>query len=96
MPSRMPHHRTVSNVPTDRRAVVKLLLRSSLPQAGAPSTRRIGGYMVIVLGDAKAEDWADYQAGDLEAVVWTTPRQVAQVAENLRKCEGVVATKNDG
>ncbi len=86
----------VANVPTDRRYVVKVLLRLGTPYAGAPAARRIGGYMVMIVGEAKAADWPGCQrVGDLEGVVWTTPRQVSQVVQNLLACEGVVAAKGD-
>lgn len=52
--------------------------------------------MVMVVGEAKPDDWPLYEAGDLEGVVWTTPRQVAQVKTNLREIEGVIDTKGDG
>jgi len=85
--------RVVANVPTDRRAIVRVLLRQGTPFGGASAVRRIGGYNVMIVGDAKREDWPTCQAGDLEGVVWTTPRQVPQVAKNLRGCEGVVDVK---
>ncbi len=52
--------------------------------------------MVMVVGEAKAADWQHHEDGDLEGVVWTTPRQVAQVVGNLRGCEGVVDAKGEG
>lgn len=92
----IPYAAEVANVPTDRRCIVKVLLRLGTPYAGAPAARRIGGYMVMIVGEAKPGDWEGRQrAGDLEGVVWTTPRQVAQVVSNLRTCEGVVAAKGD-
>jgi hypothetical protein len=81
------------NVPTDRRATVRLLLR------GVPTTEsrqlRLAGYLVIVIGDAVADAWPDavVEPGDLEALVWTTPRQVAQVVNNLKAVAGVIATR---
>jgi hypothetical protein len=83
----------VANVPTDRRAVVRVLLRRGVPYGGAPATRRVGGYHVMVVGEAKGDEWPSFEVGDLEGVVWTTPRQVRQVVENLRTCEGVVDAK---
>lgn len=84
------------NVPTDRRAVVRVQLRLGTPFDGSPAARKIGGYTVMLVGEAKATDWPGHQAGDLEGVVWTTPRQVARVVENLRGCEGVVDARGEG
>ncbi len=58
----------------------------------------MGGYLVIVIGEATAEAWPGerLQPGDLEAIVWTTPRQVAQVENNLKAISGVVATRGMG
>ena len=86
----------MANVPTDRRAVVRVLLRLGTPYGGAPATRRIGGYSVMIVGDAKHDEWPSFRIGDLEGVVWTTPRQVAQVVQNLRGCEGVADAKGSG
>ena len=86
----------MSNVPTDRRAVVRVQLRLGVPFAGSPVSRKIAGYTVMVVGEAKRDDWADYQDGDVEGVVWTTPRQVAQVVKNLRGGEGIVDAKGEG
>lgn len=52
--------------------------------------------MVMVVGEAKQAEWPSYLAGDLEGVVWTTPRQVSQVVTNIRGCEGVVDAKGEG
>ena len=57
--------------------------------------KRLGGYNVMVVGEAKHDEWPSFRIGDLEGVVWTTPRQVAQVVQNLRGCEGVVDAKGD-
>lgn len=83
----------MANVPTDRRAVVRVLLRLGTPYGGAPAVRRLSGYNVMIVGEAKPEDWPSTRVGDLEGVVWTTPRQVPQVVQNLRACEGVVDAK---
>ncbi|MBI2389665.1 MAG: hypothetical protein HYV09_08715 [Deltaproteobacteria bacterium] len=84
------------NVPTDRRSLVKVLLRLGIPFDGAPVTRKIGGYTVMILGPAKPEDWPEYQPGDLEGMVWTTQRQVQQVVRNLTGVQGVVAARGEG
>ena len=53
--------------------------------------RSVGGYLVMIHGEAKPEDWpTTYLPGDIEGILWTTPRQVARVVENLRACAGVV------
>lgn len=83
----------VGNVPTDRRATVTVLVRAGdTPFSGQPTQRRLGGYLVIILGEAKPEDWpgAPFQPGDLQGIVWTTPRQAASVVVNLRAVVGVV------
>lgn len=84
------------NVPTDRRSVVKVLLRLGTPFDGAPVTRKVGGYTVMIVGPAKPEDWREFQPGDLEGMVWTTDRQVQQVVRNLRAVPGVVAARGEG
>ena len=86
----------MANVPTDRRAVVQVLLRLGTSHGGAPATRRIGGYNVMIVGEARHDEWPGLVvAGDLEGVVWTTPRQVPQVIQNLRGCEGVVDVRGN-
>lgn len=70
-----------------------MLLRLGTPYGGAPATRRVGGYNVMIVGEAKPEEWPSSRVGDLEGVVWTTPRQVPSVIQNLRACEGVVDAK---
>ena len=86
----------MNNVPTDRRAVVRVQLRLGTPYAGSPGAKKLGGYTVMVLGEAKASEWPEYSEGDVEGVVWTTPRQVTQVVSNLRACEGVIDAKGEG
>jgi len=86
----------VANVPTDRRAVVRVLLRLGTPYGGAPAARQVAGYTVMIVGEPKPGEWPSTRVGDVEGVVWTTPRQVARVVENLRACEGVIdARKGD-
>jgi hypothetical protein len=82
----------VTNVPTDRRATVRLLIRAGTPFAGEHVQRKMGGYVVIVLGEAKQADWPGtaVRVGDLEGIVWTTPRQVTTVVNNLRAVAGVL------
>ena len=84
-------------VPTDRRATVRVLVRLGTPFGGEPTQRRIGGYMVILLGEAKAVDWSAsrIRVGDIEGIVWTTPRQVPAVVNNLRACEGVIDARGE-
>ncbi len=83
----------MSNVPTDRRATVRVLLRGAGGAAEEGRTRKIAGYLVIVLSQAKPEDWPGItlEPGDLEAVTWTTPRQVAQTVANLEASGAIVA-----
>lgn len=82
----------MANVPTDRRATVRVLMRLGTPFGGAPTQRKLGGYLVIIIGEARVEDWPGetVRVGDVEGIVWTTPRQVATVVNNLRACSGVV------
>jgi hypothetical protein len=80
----------VPDVPTDVRATVRVLLRGlPLSELGQ---RSIEGYLVLVTGAANPVTWpkAELVAGDLEGVVWTTPRQVASVVRNLKKSTCVV------
>jgi hypothetical protein len=49
----------------------------------------------MIVGEAKHDDWTNALAGDLEGVVWTTPRQVSSVVQNLRGCEGVIDARGD-
>jgi hypothetical protein len=89
--------RLVANVPTDQRSAVKVLLRLGTPFGGAPANRRIGAYVVLILREARVDDWPGfYRVGDVEGVVWTTPRQTAQVIESLRVHPEVVAAKRAG
>ncbi len=77
-------------VPTDVRATVRVLLRGLPPsQLGQ---RAIEGYTVLVTGPANPTIWSkvELQPGDLEGVVWTTPRQVPSVVRNLRASSCVV------
>ncbi len=85
----------MANVPTDRRATVRVLLRLGTPYGGVPTQRKLGGYLVIIVGEAKRDDWpgAAVRVGDIEGIVWTTPRQVATVVNNLRACSGVVEAR---
>jgi hypothetical protein len=86
----------VTNVPTDRRAVVRVLLRIPTPQGVTPGVRRVAGYDVMIVGEAKAADWPQhYRAGDLEGVVWTTPRQVSRVVVNLLGLDGVIDARGE-
>lgn len=83
------------NVPTDRRAIVKLQLRLGIRFTGA-ATRNVGGYTVMIIGEAKPADWPNHQPGDLEGMVWTTPRQVMQVVRNLTGQMGVIDVRGEG
>ena len=87
----------VANVPTDRRATVRVLLRLGTPFGGAPTQRRIGGYLVIIVGEAKRDDWPEspVRLGDVEGLVWTTPRQITTVVNNLRACASVLEARSD-
>jgi malic enzyme len=84
------------NVPTDRRATVRLVIRGmTMTEA---RQLRLGGYLVIVLGEPSVEAWPGVylEQGDQEAIVWTTPRQVDQVVANLLGLPGVVAARGLG
>lgn len=84
------------NVPTDRRATVRLVIRGIV--VNEARQLRLGGYLAIVLGDPAADAWPDVklEPGDQEAIVWTTPRQVDQVVANLKAVPGVVAARGLG
>jgi hypothetical protein len=78
-----------SGLPTDVRAVVRVLLR------GLPSTqqseRLVEGYTVLVMGDEPSGRWpVKVHPGDVEGVVWTTHSQVPRVIRALRENACVV------
>jgi hypothetical protein len=50
----------------------------------------------MILGEAKPKDWPKHQAGDVEGMVWTTPRQVAMVRRNLEGQPGIIDTHGEG
>ena len=79
-------------VPTDVRASVRVLLRGLPKSEGAK--RSIEGYVVLITGPARPSRWPEValEEGDLEGVVWTTPRQAPRVQENLVKSACVVST----
>jgi phage-related protein len=85
----------VDHVPTDRRAVIRVLLKKAETSTGQ---RRIAGYTVILVGEAQEKDWAGapFQPGDIEAFLWTTPRQVEQVVGVLMTAEPVRWVKASG
>ena len=85
----------MANVPTDRRATVRVLMRIGTPFGGAPTQKKVGGYTVIIVGEAKRDDWpgATVRVGDVEGIVWTTPRQIATVVNNLKACSGVIEAR---
>ena len=70
-------------------------MRLGTPFGGAPTQRKLGGYLVIIVGEAKAADWPGLQLrlGDVEGIVWTTPRQVTTVVNNLKACSGVIEAR---
>lgn len=78
----------MDHVPTDRRAVIRVLLKKAETTSGQ---RRIAGYTVIMVGEAHEKDWPDapFQPGDIEAFLWTTPRQVEQVVGALMTADAV-------
>ena len=82
----------MANVPTDVRAAVRVLLRGEPMPTESSRTRRIAGYTLLIIGEASASSWPglEVMAGDLEGVVWTTPRQARSVIENLRKSPSVI------
>ena len=87
----------MSFAPTDKRKVVKVLLRLS-PESGV---RREGarfllaGYEVIVLGSANPADWPQVEAlaSDFEGMCWTMERQIPKVVNELRARPEVIAAK---
>ena len=78
--------------PTDKRAVVRVLLRESPPIGGEGTTRMLAGYMVIILGPVKPGEWPGIavEPDDIEGMAWTTPRQLHAVVKNLLACPTVV------
>ncbi len=76
---------------------MRVLLRLGTPYGGAPTTKKVGGYTVIIVGEAKREDWPPgvHGVGDLEGVVWTTPRQVTTVVANLNGLPGIVLAREE-
>lgn len=82
----------MDDIKTDQRATVRVLLRGGHGASDEGKQRRIAGYLAIVIGPAPADAWmlSGWQPGDVEAVVWTTPRQVASVVVNLKASLGVV------
>jgi hypothetical protein len=89
----------VSLAPTDKRKVVKLLLRFAAGSEHAREGARLEleGYEVIVLGQSKAKDWpnATVLPGDFDGMCWTMERQVVSVARNLRALPEVIDVKGD-
>lgn len=58
--------------------------------------RRVGDYVVLLLREAKAEDWpGSAQPGDVEGILWTTDRQRHTVAASLRRTPNVVDSRTD-
>jgi hypothetical protein len=80
-----------SGVPTDIRGGVRILLR---PRGGTelPAQIRLGSYVAAVVGAAQAINWSGVavQEGDLEAIVWTTLRQVPAVCAQIKQVRDVV------
>jgi len=76
---------------TDQRSTVRVLLRGFA--ASEATQRRIDGYVVYIAGDVTEGIWppGTAQPGDIEGIVWTTPRQVTSVMRNLRANASVVA-----
>lgn len=77
--------------------MIRVLLKKSesLPANGQ---RRIEGYTIICVGEAQAKDWPSvpFEPGDVEAFLWTTPRQVEQVVGTLMAAEAVRWVKSSG
>ena len=82
---------------TDRRVVVRVLLRKA-GQKGEPAmVQRLGDYVAYVVGEATKERWpgTTISNGDMEAIVWTTARQATAVVRNLMGCAGVLDARAD-
>ncbi|MGZ3422009.1 MAG: hypothetical protein ACXWUG_31970 [Polyangiales bacterium] len=80
-----------SGVPTDIRGGVRILLR---PRGASelPAQIRLGSYVAAVVGEAQSANWSgiEVQQGDLEAIVWTTLRQVPAVCAQIKRVRDVV------
>jgi len=80
------------SVPTDERAIVRLLLRG-LARVGVGAMLRVSSYPVIALGPPDPARWPDAAEGDVEGIIWTTPRQAHTIAASLRSAEHVVEAR---
>jgi hypothetical protein len=82
---------------TDRRVVVRVLLRRATVAAEPATARRVGDYVAYVSGVAQPNRWvgATVSEGDVEGIVWTTARQATAVVRNLRKVASVVDARAD-
>jgi hypothetical protein len=80
-----------AGVATDIRGGVRVLLR---PRGGTelPAQIRLGSYVAAVVGDAQAVNWSGIalEPGDLEAIVWTTLRQVPAVCAHIKQVRDVI------
>ncbi|MEO7092272.1 MAG: hypothetical protein ABI175_03410 [Polyangiales bacterium] len=86
----------MSHVPTDRRSIVRVLLRGVPAPSESAVQRRVGDYVVLLLREAKLEDWpGTAQTGDVEGILWTTDRQRHTVAASLRQTPNVVDSRTD-
>ncbi len=83
------------SVPTDRRAAIRVLLRGDGRPLAAPAARRVAGYSVMVIAEARPDAWPDVQVrpGDVEGILWTTPRQVLSALNQLRASGEIVDAK---
>ena len=82
---------------TDRRVVVRVLLRRTTVTGDPATARRVGDYVAYVSGEAQANRWAGTKVseGDVEGIVWTTARQASAVVRNLKKVASVVDARAD-
>ncbi len=77
------------SVPTDERAIVRVLLRG-VANVSVGAMLRVSSYPVIALGPADPSRWPDAADGDIEGIIWTTPRQAHTIAVSLRSATHVV------
>jgi hypothetical protein len=88
----------VSNLKTDARIVVHVLLRGILPSDHGSGEVQLAGHTVTILGPATPEKWSKAQLaeGDLHGIVWTSARELVTMMGKLSTCEEVVDAQSGG